>query len=51
MLKCTDAYTMIQQKISRNKSIITHELKIKQVNMLVEMQEKIKNQNTQSKHH
>jgi hypothetical protein len=49
MLKYTDVYTMIQQKISRNKSIIAiHELKIEQVNMVVDMQEKIKNhyQNT-----
>jgi hypothetical protein len=46
MLKYTDAYTMIHQKISRNKSVIAiHELKIEQVNMVIEMQEKIK------KHH
>jgi hypothetical protein len=46
MLKYTDVHTMIHQKISRNKAVIAvHELKIELVNMLVEMQEKLK------KHH
>jgi hypothetical protein len=44
MIKCTDVFTMVHQKISRNKSVIAiHELKIEQINMLVEMNDKIKN--------